>query len=44
MNKEKRKHILVDIKTHKEVKLLAAEYGITLGKVIVKLLEERKNV
>ena len=42
MSKEKKKHILVDIKTHKNVKLLAAEDGITLGDVIIKLLEERK--
>ena len=43
MKKEEIKHIIVDIETHKEVKVLAAKYGITLGKVIKKILEERKN-
>jgi len=42
MGKKEKKHILVDVETHKNVKLLAAEFGSTLGDVIKKLLEERK--
>lgn len=38
MSKEKRKHILVDIETHKKVKELAAKYENTLGGIITILV------
>ena len=43
MRKKRDKHILVDEETHKAVKILAAEADITLGEVITKLVEGRKD-
>ena len=41
--KKEIKHIIVDIETHKKVKVLAAKWETTLGKTIERILEERKN-
>lgn len=43
MKKKRDKHILVDEETHKQVKIFAAEDDTTLGEVITKLVEGRKN-
>lgn len=38
--KEKQKHVLVDLDTHTILKVLSAQKGITLGKVIKELVED----